>query len=135
MDAQGTAEHAAPSSPAWPAGVLEVGASNGRNFAHYPRAVTEVLGVEPKRYLRGLARPPPTRPVPVRVVDGTADALPTPDASMEAVVASLVLCSVPDQARASAELYRVLWPGGECASSSTSRPTPLAWPGSSGWRT
>jgi ubiquinone/menaquinone biosynthesis C-methylase UbiE len=51
--------------------------------------------------------------VPVRVVDGTADALPTPDASMDGAVASLVLCSVPNQARALAELHRVLRPGGE----------------------
>ena len=47
------------------------------------------------------------------VVDGSADALPAPDASMDAAVASLVLCSVPDQARALAELHRVLRPGGE----------------------
>jgi ubiquinone/menaquinone biosynthesis C-methylase UbiE len=51
--------------------------------------------------------------VPIRVVDGTADALPGPDAGMDAAVASLVLCSVPDQARALAELRRVLRPGGE----------------------
>jgi SAM-dependent methyltransferase len=51
--------------------------------------------------------------VPIRVVDGTADALPSPDAGMDAAVASLVLCSVPDQARALAELRRVLRPGGE----------------------
>jgi ubiquinone/menaquinone biosynthesis C-methylase UbiE len=38
------------------------------------------------------------------VVDGTADVLPVADASMDAAVASLVLCSVPDQARALDEL-------------------------------
>ena len=94
--------------------VLEVGAGNGLNFAHYPPAVTEVLAVEPEPYLRGLADLAADQaPVPVRVVDGTADVLPTPDASMDAAVASLVLCSVPNQARALAELYRVLRPGGE----------------------
>ena len=51
--------------------------------------------------------------IPIRVVDGTADALPGPDAGMDAAVASLVLCSVPDQGRALAELRRVLRPGGE----------------------
>jgi ubiquinone/menaquinone biosynthesis C-methylase UbiE len=51
--------------------------------------------------------------IPIRVVDGTADALPSPNASMDAAVASLVLCSVPNQARALAELRRVLRPGGE----------------------
>ena len=46
-------------------------------------------------------------------MDGTADALPVPDASVDAAVVSQVLCSVPDQASALAELRRVLRPGGE----------------------
>jgi ubiquinone/menaquinone biosynthesis C-methylase UbiE len=49
----------------------------------------------------------------VRVLGGVADALPLEAASVEAAVASLVLCSVPDQMRALAELRRVLRPGGE----------------------
>jgi ubiquinone/menaquinone biosynthesis C-methylase UbiE len=51
--------------------------------------------------------------VVIRVVDRSADTLPAPDGSMDAAVASLVLCSVPDQARALAELHRVLRPGGK----------------------
>ena len=51
--------------------------------------------------------------VPVRVVAGTADALPAEDESFDVAVASLVLCSVPDQASALAEIRRVLRPGGE----------------------
>jgi ubiquinone/menaquinone biosynthesis C-methylase UbiE len=94
--------------------VLEVGAGNGLNFAHYPPTVTEVLAVEPEPFLRELAQAAADRaPVPVQVVEGTADTLPVPDASMDAAVASLVLCSVPDQAAALAELYRVVRPGGE----------------------
>jgi ubiquinone/menaquinone biosynthesis C-methylase UbiE len=49
----------------------------------------------------------------VNVVNGLADALPVEDESMDAAVASLVLCTVPDQARALAEVRRVLRPGGE----------------------
>ena len=114
MDAQGAAEHRRTLLAGLAGRVLEVGAGNGLNFAHYPPAVTEVLAVEPEPYLRGLAHLAADQaPAPVRVVDGTADVLPTPDASMDAAVASLVLCSVPDQARALAELYRVLRPGGE----------------------
>jgi ubiquinone/menaquinone biosynthesis C-methylase UbiE len=114
MDAQGAAEHRRALLAGLVGRVLEVGAGNGLNFAHYPPTVTEVLAVEPEPYLRGLAQVAAGQaPVPVRVVDGTADALPTPDASMDAAVASLVLCSVPDQARALAELHRVLRPGGE----------------------
>ncbi len=114
MDAQGAAEHRRTLLAGLAGRVLEVGAGNGLNFAHYPPAVTEVLAVEPEPYLRGLAHLAADQaPVPVRVVDGTADVLPAPDASMDAAVASLVLCSVPNQARALAELYRVLRPGGE----------------------
>ena len=94
--------------------VLEVGAGNGLNFPHYPPTVTEVVAVEPEPHLRALAEEAATRaPVPVRVVPGTAEALPAPDASVDAAVASLVLCSVADQAAALAELYRVVRPGGE----------------------
>jgi ubiquinone/menaquinone biosynthesis C-methylase UbiE len=86
--------------------------------------------VEPEPYLRALAETAAQQAaVPIRVVDGTADAPPSPDAGMDAAVASLVLCSVPDQARALAELRRVLRPVASFASSSTSKPTPPAWPG------
>jgi ubiquinone/menaquinone biosynthesis C-methylase UbiE len=49
----------------------------------------------------------------VSVGPGTADDLPLGDGDVDAAVASLVLCTVPDQARALAELHRVLRPGGE----------------------
>jgi ubiquinone/menaquinone biosynthesis C-methylase UbiE len=94
--------------------VIEVGAGNGSNFAHYPAAVSEVVAVEPEPYLRERATEAAAgAPVPVRVVDGAADALPAEDGAFDAAVASLVLCSVPDQAAALAEIRRVLRPGGE----------------------
>jgi len=94
--------------------VIEVGAGNGLNFGHYPVAVTEVVAVEPEPYLRQLAVDAARQaPVPVRVVDGSADQLPAADGAFDAGVASLVLCSVADQARALAELRRVIRPGGE----------------------
>ena len=94
--------------------VLEVGAGNGLNFAHYPPTVTEVVAIEPEPTLRAIAQNAAAgAPVPVTVRDGTADALPLADGDMDAAVASLVLCSVPDQARALAELRRVLRPGGD----------------------
>jgi SAM-dependent methyltransferase len=93
--------------------VLEVGAGNGLNFPHYPAAVTEVLAVEPEPYLRRLALAAARQaPVPIRVVAGTAEALPAPDGAMDAVVASLVLCTVADLDRALAEIRRALRPGG-----------------------
>jgi ubiquinone/menaquinone biosynthesis C-methylase UbiE len=94
--------------------VVEVGAGNGLNFAHYPPAVTEVVAVEPEPFLRDrAAEAAAAASVTVKVVDGTASALPLEDASCDAGVASLVLCSVPDQAAALAELRRVVRPGGE----------------------
>ena len=94
--------------------VVEVGAGNGLNFPHYPAAVTEVLAVEPEPFLREKAKQAAAQaPVPVNVVEGLADSLPAPDGSFDAGVASLVLCSVPGQAQALAELRRVIRPGGE----------------------
>jgi SAM-dependent methyltransferase len=94
--------------------VIEVGAGNGLNFRHYPDAVTEVVALEPEPYLRELARRAAAEAsVPVVVTDGVADDLPGGEAAFDAGVASLVLCSVPDQASALAELLRVIRPGGE----------------------
>jgi SAM-dependent methyltransferase len=94
--------------------VVEVGAGNGLNFAHYPSTVTEVVAVEPEPYLREAAEQAAAgAAVAVRVVDGTSTSIPLPDASVDAGVASLVLCSVPDQAAALGELLRVIRPGGE----------------------
>jgi ubiquinone/menaquinone biosynthesis C-methylase UbiE len=93
--------------------VLEVGAGNGLNFPHYPATVTEVLAIEPEPYLRRLAVAASRQAlVPIRVVDGTAETLPAPDATVDAVVASLVLCTVADLDQALAEIGRVLRPGG-----------------------
>jgi ubiquinone/menaquinone biosynthesis C-methylase UbiE len=94
--------------------VVEVGAGPGLNFAHYPPGVAEVVAVEPEAYLRARAAEAAARSdVPVRILDGFADALPLDDASCDAAVCSLVLCSVPSQPTALAELRRVLRPGGE----------------------
>jgi ubiquinone/menaquinone biosynthesis C-methylase UbiE len=93
--------------------VLEVGAGNGLNFPHYPATVTEVLAIEPEPYLGRLALAAARQaPVPIRVVAGTAEALPVPDGAVDAVVASLVLCTVADLDQALAETRRVLRPGG-----------------------
>jgi ubiquinone/menaquinone biosynthesis C-methylase UbiE len=94
--------------------VIEVGAGNGLNFAHYPAGVTEVVAVEPSPHLRGLAiQAASTAPVSIEVRDGTADALPAQDGEFDAAVVSLVLCSVPDQQTALREIARVLRAGGE----------------------
>jgi ubiquinone/menaquinone biosynthesis C-methylase UbiE len=94
--------------------VVEIGAGNGLNFRHYPPGAAEVVAVEPEPYLRALAEEEARRaPVPVTVVDAVAQQLPFDDGSFDVAVASLVLCEVPDQAAALAELHRVLREGGE----------------------
>jgi ubiquinone/menaquinone biosynthesis C-methylase UbiE len=94
--------------------VIEIGAGAGSNFAHYPPTVEEVIAVEPEPYLRAQARAAAaTAGVRVAVRDGVADRLPAEDASFDAAVACLVLCSVPDQTDALTEIRRVLRPAGE----------------------
>ena len=97
-----------------PAASSRSGLATACNFAHYPPEVTGVVAVEPEPYLREIAqRNAEQAPVPVEVVYGIAEQLPANDASFDAAVASLVLCSVADQDTALGELYRVIRPGGQ----------------------
>ena len=93
--------------------VIEVGAGNGLNFAHYPTTVTGVHAVEPEPYLRALAtRAAGSAPVPLTVLAGRADLLPLPDDSIDAAVLCLVMCSLDDRKAGLDELRRVLRPRG-----------------------
>jgi ubiquinone/menaquinone biosynthesis C-methylase UbiE len=113
MERHGAAEHRARLLADVAGRVLEVGAGTGSNLVHYPPTVSEVVAVEPEPRLRALLEDAArSAPFPVTVLDGVADALPADDSSVDAVVSSLVLCSVPDQAAALAEIHRVLRPGG-----------------------
>jgi ubiquinone/menaquinone biosynthesis C-methylase UbiE len=94
--------------------VVELGAGDGANFPLYPQAVTEVVAIEPEPRFREQAQEAAREAsVAIRVLPGTAETLPLEDASVDAVVASLVLCTVPDPAKALEETRRVLRPGGE----------------------
>lgn len=93
--------------------VLEIGCGFGANFPHYPGAVTELVAVEPEERFRDLARArADDLALKAAIVEGTAEALPVETGSFDAVVATVVLCSVDDQAAALAEIVRVLKPGG-----------------------
>ena len=94
--------------------VIEIGSGSGPNFRHYPEAVYELVAVEPEDHLRAKAEEAASESGrPIRVIAALADELPFEDASFDAAVAVLVLCSVPSQAAALAELRRVVRPGGE----------------------
>jgi SAM-dependent methyltransferase len=94
--------------------VVEIGAGHGLNFPLYPPEVTEVVAIEPEPTLRSQAEiAAESANVPIRVLAGVAEELPLEGRSADAVVASLVLCSVPAQQHALAEIRRVLRPGGE----------------------
>ncbi|MCX4906969.1 class I SAM-dependent methyltransferase [Streptomyces sp. NBC_00878] len=94
--------------------VVEIGAGNGLNFAHYPAEVKRVLAVEPEPRLRALAEESArTTSVQMDVIDGIAEQLPVPNGSFDAAVVCLTLCSVADPHAALAELHRLLRPGGQ----------------------
>jgi SAM-dependent methyltransferase len=94
--------------------VVEIGAGNGSNFPHYQRGVSEVVAIEPEPFLRAKAQDAAINAaVPITVRDGVGARIDLPDDSVDAAVACLVLCSVPDPAAALQELRRVLRPGGE----------------------
>jgi SAM-dependent methyltransferase len=92
--------------------VLEIGAGTGFNLAYYPPGIRLVL-LEPDPHMRQkLAERIDTMGRPVEVVDAMAEELPFPADSFDAVVATLVLCSVADVGRALLEIHRVLRPDG-----------------------
>jgi ubiquinone/menaquinone biosynthesis C-methylase UbiE len=92
---------------------LEVGAGTGLNLRHYPGAVTELVLTEPSPHMaRRLRNRLKDAAVPARVERASAELLPFPDASFDTVVATFVLCTVPDMVPALSELRRVLRPGG-----------------------
>ncbi len=94
--------------------VLEIGIGSGLNLPFYRHGVRRVLGVEPSLPLARLAREGARGlPVPLDVVIGTAEALPMPDASVDTVVTTWSLCSIPDPLKALREARRVLKGEGE----------------------
>ena len=93
--------------------VLEVGAGTGTNFELYPDTVTEVVAVEPERRLAELAQQAAAAAsVPVTVSTDTVEQFSDGE-PFDAVVCSLVLCSVDEPDRVVRQLLSVLKPGGE----------------------
>src|ERR1700738_1500426 len=93
--------------------VLEIGAGTGTNFALYPDSVTEVVALEPERRLVSIARQAAlSAPVPVTVSDSTIESVDAGE-PFDAVVCSLVLCSVDQPEAVLRQIFSILRPGGE----------------------
>jgi ubiquinone/menaquinone biosynthesis C-methylase UbiE len=95
--------------------VLEVGAGTGATLPYYPKAVKRLVLCEPDPHMRRKlqAKHDATGAKHVEISDASLEALPAVPASLDAVVCSLVLCSVPDPQAALKEIQRVLKPGGK----------------------
>jgi ubiquinone/menaquinone biosynthesis C-methylase UbiE len=93
--------------------VLEVGFGSGRNVPHYPAAVERVRAVDPAVVGRRLAaKRVAASAVPVEYIGLDGQDLPVPDGSVDHVLTTWTLCTIPDVARALGEIVRVLRPGG-----------------------
>jgi len=92
--------------------VLEIGIGSGLNLPLYGGRVTGVVGLEPSRPLLDLARQVSHRGPAVALIRGSAERMPLRDASVDTVMTTWTLCSIPDVARALREARRVLKPSG-----------------------
>jgi len=93
--------------------VLEVGIGSGLNLPFYGNAVAEIIGLEPSSTLLDMANAAARkRQVPLRLIEGTAEAIPIEDRSVDAVVTTWTMCSIPEIQDALKEMHRVLRPAG-----------------------
>lgn len=120
MDRGGFAEYRTRLLAGLTGDVVEIGAGTGLNFYYYPPEIERLVAVEPEPTMRAKAveaahdaENTVLRQTFLNVIGGVAEALPLADASADAVVVSLALCSVTSQEAALREIRRVLRPGGE----------------------
>lgn len=93
--------------------VLEIGVGSGLNFPHYSARVSHLYGLEPSDYLREAAVPNTAGlPFPVSLIGAGAENIPLESASIDTVVSTWTLCSIPRVEDALLEVRRVLKPTG-----------------------
>jgi len=95
--------------------ILEIGLGAGHNIPHYDHTgVDKVIGVDPCEVSWQLAQPRvQAAPFEVQFLAGSAEDIPLDDHSMDSVLLTFSLCTIPDPAAALAEARRVLKPGGQ----------------------
>lgn len=94
--------------------VLEVGIGSGLNLPFYRPPVSEILGLDPSPRLIAMARRRASgASPPVTFIEGSAEAIPMDEASVDTVVTTWTLCSIPEAVGALQEMRRVLRPGGQ----------------------
>ena len=99
--------------PAAEGRVLEIGIGSGLNLAFYSRRVQRVIGLDPSPKLLSMAHAAAARGVPpLEVLQGSAEAIPLEDKSVDTVVTTWTLCTIPDVTRALEDMRRVLRPKG-----------------------
>ena len=93
--------------------VLEIGVGSGLNLALYTDIVERVIGIDTSPQLLSKARHVLRRDdLSIELIEGSAEMLPLKDASMDTVVTTWTLCTIPDVHRALGEMRRVLRPSG-----------------------
>jgi ubiquinone/menaquinone biosynthesis C-methylase UbiE len=99
--------------PAAEGQVLEVGVGSGLNLPFYSPKAAAVIGLDPSPRLLAMAEAAGNRAPPsVRFVQGSAESIPLESASIDTVVTTWTLCSIPHAMEALGEMRRVLKPAG-----------------------
>ena len=94
--------------------VLEIGVGSGLNLPFYPAPVREIVGLEPAPRLLAMSRRLGTGLSSlVKFIEGSAEAIPLEDNSIDTVVSTWTLCTIPAVIQALHEVRRVLCPDGQ----------------------
>ena len=96
--------------------VLEVGCGDGQNFKYYdPDKLSSLIALEPEPVMIRSARKKQSDlgSIPVEFIEGGAERLPLDDKSVDCVIITFVLCTIPDWNVALREVKRVLKPNGK----------------------
>lgn len=99
--------------PAAEGRVLEIGAGSGVNVPFYSPAAADVFALDPSPGLLALARKGASPNQNVTWIEGTAEAIPLDNQSVDTVLTTWTLCSIGDVRRALQEMRRVLKPSGQ----------------------